>query len=105
MLCSAASAAQTYSLSLHDALPISLAIACGNTFILKPSEKVPSASVRMAELFKQAGLPDGVLNVIHGDKAAVDALLSQDRKSTRLNSSHRCTSYAVFCLKTKIKYR
>jgi malonate-semialdehyde dehydrogenase (acetylating)/methylmalonate-semialdehyde dehydrogenase len=52
-----------------------LAIACGNTFILKPSEKVPSASIRMAELFKQAGLPDGVLNVIHGDKAAVDALL------------------------------
>jgi malonate-semialdehyde dehydrogenase (acetylating)/methylmalonate-semialdehyde dehydrogenase len=52
-----------------------LAIACGNTFILKPSEKVPSASVRMAELFKQAGLPDGVLNVIHGDKATVDALL------------------------------
>ena len=52
-----------------------MAIACGNTFILKPSEKVPSASVRMAELFKQAGLPDGVLNVIHGDKAAVDALL------------------------------
>src|SRR6267378_337791 len=46
-----------------------MAIACGNTFILKPSEKVPSASVRMAELFKQAGLPDGVLNVIHGDKA------------------------------------
>jgi malonate-semialdehyde dehydrogenase (acetylating)/methylmalonate-semialdehyde dehydrogenase len=52
-----------------------MAIACGNTFILKPSEKVPSASIRMAELFKQAGLPDGVLNVIHGDKAAVDALL------------------------------
>src|SRR5712671_4606885 len=52
-----------------------MAIACGNTFILKPSEKVPSASVRMAELFKQAGLPDGVLNVVHGDKAAVDALL------------------------------
>src|SRR2546428_7837314 len=56
-----------------------LAIACGNTFILKPSEKVPSASVRMAELFKQAGLPDGVLNVIHGDKAPVDALLSHER--------------------------
>src|SRR5712692_8869929 len=52
-----------------------MAIACGNTFILKPSEKVPSASVRMAELFKQAGLPDGVFNVVHGDKAAVDALL------------------------------
>ncbi|HKC31444.1 MAG TPA: CoA-acylating methylmalonate-semialdehyde dehydrogenase, partial [Burkholderiales bacterium] len=55
-----------------------LAIACGNTFILKPSEKVPSASIRMAELFKQAGLPDGVLNVVHGDKAAVDALLSHE---------------------------
>src|SRR5687767_15679801 len=53
-----------------------MAIACGNTFILKPSEKVPSASVRMAELFKEAGLPDGVFNVVHGDKAAVDALLS-----------------------------
>src|SRR5437763_1407411 len=53
-----------------------MAIACGNTFILKPSEKVPSASVRMAELFKEAGLPDGVLNVLHGDKAAVDAILN-----------------------------
>jgi malonate-semialdehyde dehydrogenase (acetylating)/methylmalonate-semialdehyde dehydrogenase len=52
-----------------------VAIACGNTFILKPSEKVPSASVRMAELFKDAGLPDGVLNVVHGDKEAVDAIL------------------------------
>ncbi|HEX4927621.1 MAG TPA: CoA-acylating methylmalonate-semialdehyde dehydrogenase [Burkholderiales bacterium] len=52
-----------------------MAIACGNTFILKPSEKVPSAAVRMAELFKEAGLPDGVLNVVHGDKSAVDALL------------------------------
>ncbi|HXF66114.1 MAG TPA: CoA-acylating methylmalonate-semialdehyde dehydrogenase, partial [Burkholderiales bacterium] len=53
-----------------------MAIACGNTFVLKPSEKVPSASVRMAELFKEAGLPDGVLNVVHGDKEAVDAILS-----------------------------
>jgi len=52
-----------------------MAIACGNTFILKPSEKVPSASIRMAGLFKEAGLPDGVFNVVHGDKAAVDALL------------------------------
>jgi malonate-semialdehyde dehydrogenase (acetylating)/methylmalonate-semialdehyde dehydrogenase len=52
-----------------------VAIACGNTFVLKPSEKVPSASVRMAELFKEAGLPDGVLNVVHGDKEAVDAIL------------------------------
>ena len=55
-----------------------VAIACGNTFVLKPSEKVPSAAVRMAELFKQAGLPDGVLNVVHGDKVAVDALLAHE---------------------------
>ncbi len=52
-----------------------MAIACGNCFVLKPSEKVPSASVLMARLFKEAGLPDGVLNVVHGDKAAVDAIL------------------------------
>ncbi len=52
-----------------------VAIACGNTFILKPSEKVPSASLRMAELFSEAGLPDGVLNVLPGDREAVDALL------------------------------
>jgi malonate-semialdehyde dehydrogenase (acetylating)/methylmalonate-semialdehyde dehydrogenase len=53
-----------------------MAIACGNTFILKVSEKVPSAAVRMAELFKDAGLPDGVFNVVHGDKVAVDAILN-----------------------------
>ena len=58
-----------------------VAIGCGNTFVLKPSEKVPSASLRMAELFKEAGLPDGVLNVIHGDKAAVDALLLHEKIS------------------------
>jgi malonate-semialdehyde dehydrogenase (acetylating)/methylmalonate-semialdehyde dehydrogenase len=51
------------------------AIACGNTFILKPSEKDPSASVYMGELLKEAGVPDGVFNVIHGDKVAVDAIL------------------------------
>ncbi len=53
-----------------------VAIACGNTFVLKPSEKVPSASMLMAELFKEAGLPDGVFNVVHGDKEAVDAILT-----------------------------
>lgn len=53
-----------------------VAIACGNTFVLKPSEKVPSCSLKMAALFKEAGLPDGVLNVITGDKVAVDALLA-----------------------------
>src|SRR5213082_192698 len=51
------------------------AIACGNTFVLKPSEKDPSASVYTAALLKEAGVPDGVFNVIHGDKVAVDALL------------------------------
>jgi malonate-semialdehyde dehydrogenase (acetylating)/methylmalonate-semialdehyde dehydrogenase len=51
------------------------AIACGNTFILKPSEKDPSASVYLAELWKEAGLPDGVFNVVHGDKVAVDRIL------------------------------
>ena len=53
-----------------------VAIACGNTFILKPSEKDPSPALLIAELFKLAGLPDGVFNVINGDKMAVDALLS-----------------------------
>jgi malonate-semialdehyde dehydrogenase (acetylating)/methylmalonate-semialdehyde dehydrogenase len=51
------------------------AIACGNTFILKPSEKDPSASLFMAELLAEAGVPDGVFNVIQGDKVAVDAIL------------------------------
>src|ERR671930_1221071 len=51
------------------------AIACGNAFVLKPSEKDPSASIYVAELLKEAGLPDGVFNVVHGDKVAVDALL------------------------------
>jgi len=51
------------------------ALACGNTFVLKPSEKDPSASLYTAELLKQAGVPDGVFNVVHGDKVAVDAVL------------------------------
>ena len=52
------------------------AIACGNTFILKPSEKDPSASIFMANLLHDAGVPDGVFNVVHGDKVAVDAILA-----------------------------
>lgn len=51
------------------------AIACGNTFVLKPSEKDPSASMLLAELMHEAGLPDGVLNVVHGDRVAVDTLI------------------------------
>ena len=52
-----------------------VAIACGNTFVLKPSERDPSPSLMLADLFKQAGLPDGVFNVVQGDKLAVDTLL------------------------------
>jgi len=53
-----------------------MAIACGNTFILKPSEKDPSCSIRLAQLFSEAGLPDGVLNVVNGDKEVVDSILT-----------------------------
>jgi malonate-semialdehyde dehydrogenase (acetylating)/methylmalonate-semialdehyde dehydrogenase len=53
-----------------------VAIACGNTFVLKPSERDPSASVRLAQLLTEAGLPPGVFNVVHGDKQAVDALIA-----------------------------
>src|SRR5690348_4897871 len=51
------------------------ALACGNAFVLKPSEKDPSASLFTAELLKEAGVPDGVFNVVQGDKVAVDAIL------------------------------
>ncbi|MBO9356450.1 CoA-acylating methylmalonate-semialdehyde dehydrogenase [Bordetella petrii] len=53
-----------------------VALACGNTFVLKPSERDPSVSLRLAELLKEAGLPDGVFNVVHGDKQSVDALIA-----------------------------
>ncbi|MDX2319188.1 MAG: CoA-acylating methylmalonate-semialdehyde dehydrogenase [Moritella sp.] len=56
-----------------------LAIVCGNTFILKPSERVPSSTLYIAKLLQEAGLPDGVLNVVNGDKEAVDTLLSDNR--------------------------
>ena len=56
-----------------------IALACGNTVIVKPSEKDPSAIMLIAELLKEAGLPDGVFNVIHGDKVAVDALLNHPK--------------------------
>ena len=56
-----------------------MAIACGNSFVLKPSEKAPSASLLIAELLAEAGLPDGVFNVVNGDKEAVDVLLTDAR--------------------------
>ncbi|HYW15832.1 MAG TPA: CoA-acylating methylmalonate-semialdehyde dehydrogenase [Allosphingosinicella sp.] len=55
-----------------------VAIACGNAFILKPSERDPSVPVRLAELMKAAGLPDGILQVVHGDKEMVDAILDHE---------------------------
>ncbi|MCL4113375.1 UNVERIFIED_CONTAM: hypothetical protein GTU68_019501 [Idotea baltica] len=56
-----------------------MAIACGNTFVLKPSERDPASTLFIAELLKEAGLPDGVMNVVNGDKEAVDTLLNDDR--------------------------
>ena len=53
-----------------------LAIATGNTFVLKPSEKDPSASMLLAELVAEAGVPNGVFNVVHGDRVAVDRILT-----------------------------
>jgi len=55
-----------------------VAIACGNTFVMKPSEKDPSTTMRLAELLKEAGLPDGVFNIVNGDKEAVDVLLTDE---------------------------
>jgi malonate-semialdehyde dehydrogenase (acetylating)/methylmalonate-semialdehyde dehydrogenase len=55
-----------------------VAIACGNAFVLKPSERDPTVPVKLAELMKEAGLPDGILNVVHGDKEMVDAILDHD---------------------------
>jgi malonate-semialdehyde dehydrogenase (acetylating)/methylmalonate-semialdehyde dehydrogenase len=70
------------------------AIACGNTFILKPSEKDPSVPVRLAELFLEAGAPEGVLNVVHGDKEAVDAILAHpDIKAVSFVGSSDIASY------------
>jgi len=59
-----------------------ISIACGNSFILKPSERDPSCSIKLAELFSDAGLPDGVLNVINGDKDVVNMILESDKISS-----------------------
>lgn len=79
-----------------------MAIACGNTFILKPSEKDPSCAMRMVELAKQAGVPDGVINVVHGDKETVDALLvHEDVKAVSFVGS---TPIAEYVYKTAIQH-
>jgi malonate-semialdehyde dehydrogenase (acetylating) / methylmalonate-semialdehyde dehydrogenase len=75
-----------------------IAIACGNAFVLKPSEKDPSAANFMAELFQRAGLPDGVFNVVHGDKVAVDSLL--EHPGVRAISSVGSTPVARYIYET-----
>ena len=71
-----------------------IAIACGNSFILKPSEKDPSCSIKLAELFTEAGLPDGVFNVIQGDKKIVDLILkSKDISSVSFVGSTPVAKY------------
>ncbi len=71
-----------------------IAIACGNTFILKPSEKDPSCPLRLAELLKEAGLPDGVFNVVNGDKESVDAILiNKDIKAVSFVGSTAIAKY------------
>jgi malonate-semialdehyde dehydrogenase (acetylating)/methylmalonate-semialdehyde dehydrogenase len=73
---------------------IPIAIACGNAVVLKPSEKDPSAALAVARLWKEAGLPDGVMNVVHGDKEAVDALLTHpDVKSVSFVGSTPIAKY------------
>ena len=81
-----------------------MALACGNTFILKPSERDPSAALLMAQLLKEAGLPDGVFNVVQGDKAAVDAILNHpDVKAVSFVGSTPIAEYiyATGCAKGK----
>src|SRR5688500_578864 len=77
------------------------AIACGNTFVLKPSEKDPSASVFLGQLLKEAGVPDGVFNVVHGDKVAVDAIL--EHPSIRAVSFVGSTPIARYIYETGTK--
>ena len=79
-----------------------ISIACGNTFILKPSEKNPSCSIRLAELFTEAGLPNGVFNVLNGDKDIVNLILENDNiKSISFVGS---TPVAKYIYETSAKY-
>ena len=69
-------------------MDVPIALACGNTFVLKPSERDPSPSLLLADWLQEAGLPDGVFNVVHGDKVAVDALLPTRRRGGELRRLH-----------------
>ena len=80
-----------------------IAIAAGNTVVLKPSEKDPSAAIWMAELFAEAGLPAGVFNVVHGDKEAVDALF--DASGRRLDLVRRLDADRAVHLRDRIRQR
>jgi malonate-semialdehyde dehydrogenase (acetylating)/methylmalonate-semialdehyde dehydrogenase len=79
-----------------------VSIACGNTFVLKPSERVPTLSLRLAELLQEAGLPDGAFNVVHGDKEAVDALL--EHPSVRAVSFVGSTPIARYIYETSARH-
>ncbi len=79
-----------------------MAIACGNTFVLKPSEKDPSCSIKLAQLFKEAGLPDGVFNVVNGNKEAVDAIL--ENKDIAAISFVGSTPIAKYIYENSAKY-
>ena len=79
-----------------------ISIACGNSFILKPSEKDPSCAIKLAELFSEAGLPDGVLNVLNGDKKIVDLLLESNAISSV--SFVGSTSVAKYIYEKSAKY-
>ncbi|MGH8801077.1 MAG: aldehyde dehydrogenase family protein, partial [Casimicrobiaceae bacterium] len=79
-----------------------VAVACGNTFVLKPSERDPTFSLRLGELLKEAGLPDGVFNVVHGDKEAVDALLAHPE--VRAVSFVGSTPVAKYIYETAARY-
>ena len=83
-----------------------IAIACGNTFILKPSEKDPSCSIKLAQLLKEAGLPDGVFNVVNGDKECVDAILENKDifgRDTELNKIVIDESFPEYIVSNKDK--
>ncbi len=78
-----------------------IAIACGNTFVMKPSEKTPTSTLKLAQLFTEAGLPDGVFNIVNGDKVAVDTLLTHP--SVKAVSFVGSTPIARYVQKTGIE--